>query len=159
MEIGTKIRKIRELKGLSQENVAEELGMSATGYGKIERNEVSVNIDRLMEISKVFGVEIEQIIGFDDTIAFNNFNNKVEWQVAHYSMPVEMKKLYDDKVTLLEDKIEYLMKELERYKKQGGKKGLSDDELVEKYGDNPVEASLEKLITLNKENKRKRKNL
>ncbi len=39
MEIGTKIRKIRELKGFSQENIAHDLEMSITGYGKIERNE------------------------------------------------------------------------------------------------------------------------
>ena len=42
MEIGTKIRKVREIKGLSQENLADELGMSVTGYGKIERNEVGI---------------------------------------------------------------------------------------------------------------------
>lgn len=160
MEIGTKIRKVRELKGLSQENVAEELGMSITGYGKIERNEVSVNVDRLMEISKVFGVEIEQIIGFDDNIAFNNFNNQIEWQVAHYSMPVEMKKLYDDKVSLLEDKIKYLMDEVERYKRHARitdkRAGLSDDELIEKYGDKPTDNSIDELVTLSQDLKRKR---
>ena len=79
MEIGTKIRKIRELKGFSQENMAEELGMSVTGYGKIERNEVSVNVDKLLKIAEIFQIGIEQIIGFDDNIAFNNFNNTVEW--------------------------------------------------------------------------------
>lgn len=112
MEIGTKIRKIRELKGFSQENIADELGMSLTGYGKIERNEVSVNVDKLMQISEALGVSVENIIGFDDNVAFNNFNNKVEWQVGHYVMPIEMKKLYDDKIRLLEEKIEYLQEQL-----------------------------------------------
>lgn len=108
MEIGTKIRKIREIKGFSQENVAEELGMSVTGYGKIERNEVSVNFDKLAQISKVLEVEIETIIGFDDKIAFNNFNNKVEQQIGNYNMPLEMKKLYEYNIKLLEEKIQWL---------------------------------------------------
>lgn len=112
MEIGTKIRKIRELKGFSQENVAEELGMSVTGYGKIERNEVSVNVDKLLKIAEVFQIGVEQIIGFDDNIAFNNFSNTVEWQVGHYVMPVEMKKLYEDKIVLLEEKIHFLQEQL-----------------------------------------------
>lgn len=108
MKIGSKIRKVRELRGLSQENLADELGMSSTGYGKIERDEVSVSFDRLQQISKVLGVDIENIIGFDENIAFNNFHSTIEWQVGNYSMPVEMKKLYEDKITLLEDKVKYL---------------------------------------------------
>lgn len=135
MEIGTKIRKVRELKGLSQENLAEELGMSVTGYGKIERNEVSVNVERLQQIATILKVGVEQIIGFDDNIAFNNFNSTVEWQVGHYVMPVEMKKLYDDKISLLEDKIKYLTEEISRLKKENKKEPLSDEELVAKYGD------------------------
>lgn len=108
MEIGTKIRKIREIKGFSQENVAEELGMSVTGYGKIERNEVSLNFDKLAKISEVLKVEIETIIGFDDKVAFNNFNNKVEQQIGYNNIPAEMKKLYEDKILLLEEKIKWL---------------------------------------------------
>ncbi len=42
MQIGDKIRKVRELKGLKQEAVADKLDMSATAYGNIERNESSL---------------------------------------------------------------------------------------------------------------------
>lgn len=113
--IGTKIRRVRELKGLSQENMADELGMSATGYGKIERNEVAVSVERLLRIAQVLGVGAEQILSFGDNVAsFNNFNSKVEWQIAHYMMPIEMKKLYEDKIKLLEEKIEWLEKQLKQ---------------------------------------------
>ncbi len=114
MEIGTRIRKVRELKGLSQENISEELGMSITGYGKIERNEVSINFDRLTKISEILGVELENIIGFDENVAFNNFNSKIDQQIGRYIMPIEMKKLYEENIKLLKDKIEYLEKELNR---------------------------------------------
>lgn len=154
MEIGTKIRKVRELKGLSQENVAEELGMSVTGYGKIERNEVSVNVDKLTKLAEIFGVSIEQIIGFDDNIAFNNFNSTVEWQVGHYTMPIEMKKLYDDKIALLEDKIKYQEEEINRLKSENMKKpkskGLSDEELIKKHGDSQSKTFKKNMELINK---------
>ena len=40
MKINEKIRQLRKQHQLSQENMADKLGMSVTGYGKIERGEV-----------------------------------------------------------------------------------------------------------------------
>ncbi len=116
MKIGQKIRKIREIKGFSQENLAFELGMSVTGYGKIERDEVSVNFDKLEKISSVLGVNPETIIGFDENVAFNNFNSKIENQIGHYEMPKEMKELYEENIKLLKEKIELLESEIKRLK-------------------------------------------
>ena len=86
--------------------------MSITGYGKIERDEVSVNIDRLQKISQVLGVGIETIIGFDENVAFNNFNSKIEQQIGRYDMPIEMKKLYEENIELLKEKISFLESEI-----------------------------------------------
>ena len=61
--IGEKIRKIRELKGLKQENIAKELGMSLGGYGKIERGESSISIERLQKIGQLSSA-IDLIIKF-----------------------------------------------------------------------------------------------
>lgn len=110
MEIGDKIRKIRELKGLSQENVAAELEMSVTGYGKIERGEVNLSYDKLIKIAQIFKVEVEQLISFDEKVVFNYMNNKIEQQISQNFMPVELKQLYEDKIKLLEEKVEYLQK-------------------------------------------------
>jgi transcriptional regulator with XRE-family HTH domain len=108
MEIGTKIRQIRELKGLSQEKMANELGLSLTGYSKIERNELSLNYEKLLKISEILKVNIENLIGFEKKIAFNNFNNTVEQQIGAYNCPIELQQLYEDKIKLLEDKIKLL---------------------------------------------------
>jgi transcriptional regulator with XRE-family HTH domain len=112
--IGTKIRQIRDLKGLNQENMANELGISLTGYGKIERNEVSVNYDRLLQISSILGVKVESIIGFDKNVALNNFNNTVEKQIGTYNLPIELKQLYEDKIKLLEEKVKLLEEKIKR---------------------------------------------
>jgi transcriptional regulator with XRE-family HTH domain len=112
MEIGTKIKQIRELKGLSQENIAKELGLTVTGYGKIERNEISLNSEILLRISEFLDVKLENLIGFDKNVAFNNFNNTVEQQIGTNNFPAELKQLYEDKIKLLEEKIKLLEEKL-----------------------------------------------
>ncbi|MFN5295438.1 MAG: helix-turn-helix domain-containing protein [Flavobacteriales bacterium] len=54
--IGERIRKFRALSGLSQENVAEELGMSTANYGKIERGEITISVNHLFAIAAVFHI-------------------------------------------------------------------------------------------------------
>jgi transcriptional regulator with XRE-family HTH domain len=65
MSLGNTIRKIREKQHLKQEEVAKRLNMSITGYGKIERDEVSVNQTRLEEIAKAFGISAIEILAED----------------------------------------------------------------------------------------------
>jgi transcriptional regulator with XRE-family HTH domain len=75
MKIGQNIRRIREIKHLQQEAVAEALGMSVTAYGNIERGHADVNFSRLGEIAKALGVTEEDIVTFGSTVYNNTFNN------------------------------------------------------------------------------------
>jgi transcriptional regulator with XRE-family HTH domain len=75
MTIGDKIRKVREIKGLKQENIATALGMSVTAYGNLERGETAVTVARLEEIAKVLEVDAMDIMGFSDHIVNQHFNN------------------------------------------------------------------------------------
>ena len=74
MRINEKIRQLREQHQLSQENMADKLGMSVTGYGKIERGEVRSNLSRLEQISEVFDMDICELLSFGeiDKVYFNN---------------------------------------------------------------------------------------
>ncbi|MFM2195393.1 MAG: Helix-turn-helix domain, partial [Bacteroidota bacterium] len=38
--VGQRIRMFRAMRGLSQDNVADELGMTTGNYGKMERGEI-----------------------------------------------------------------------------------------------------------------------
>jgi transcriptional regulator with XRE-family HTH domain len=66
------IKKIRELKNLTREFVAGELGMSTSGYGKIERGEVDLNVSKLFEIAKILDVPVSFIFKFDVDTLFND---------------------------------------------------------------------------------------
>ena len=53
MELHEKIKTMRELKQWSQESMAEKLGMSATGYAKIEQGKTRLSVDRLEKIAEI----------------------------------------------------------------------------------------------------------
>ena len=74
MKINEKICQLREQHQLSQENMADKLGMSVTGYAKIERGEVRSNLPRLEQISEVFDMDICELLSYgeNEKVYFNN---------------------------------------------------------------------------------------
>ncbi|MEY4710453.1 MAG: hypothetical protein RIS28_1585 [Bacteroidota bacterium] len=46
MSVHLNIKKIRELKGIARNDMASMLGITLNGYGKIERGEVDISINR-----------------------------------------------------------------------------------------------------------------
>lgn len=52
-ELMAKIRQLRELKGYSQEAVANDLGITPRAYSKLERGDTQLTVTRLFEISKI----------------------------------------------------------------------------------------------------------
>ena len=62
MNINEKIRKIRETKAWSQEQMAEKLNMSLNGYAKIERGETKLYLDKLEQIAQILDIDIVELI-------------------------------------------------------------------------------------------------
>lgn len=60
-EIGEKIKKIRETKKMTQEEVAQKVGISANYYAKIERGIIGTAPEKLYMIFKALGVEASDI--------------------------------------------------------------------------------------------------
>jgi transcriptional regulator with XRE-family HTH domain len=69
--IAEKIRKLREIKGYKQETMAKRMGLTTNGYGKIERGESSITLDRLEQIAQVLEVSTLDILQFDDNFVYN----------------------------------------------------------------------------------------
>lgn len=60
--LGAALRALRKEKGLSQEALAEAVGMDRSYLGAIERGENIVSLVALIEIGKVFETSIERIM-------------------------------------------------------------------------------------------------
>jgi len=67
--VGEKIRGIRILKGLSQENLAMMLDLSLPAYADIERGKKDVTIKRLEQIAEKLGVSLQDILSFGDRVS------------------------------------------------------------------------------------------
>ena len=65
MSVNEKIRKFREAKDWSQEQMAEKLNMSLNGYAKIERGESKIYLDKLEQIAQVFDIDIVELMQSD----------------------------------------------------------------------------------------------
>lgn len=75
--IGDNIKKFRELKNITREQLAADLKMSLSNYSKIERGEIDLTISRIQEIATILEVDIAQVLNFDATQIFNVSNNNL----------------------------------------------------------------------------------
>jgi len=66
MNIGDKLRKIREAKDYSQEYLATKLKITQPSYARIENGCTRLSTDRLEKIAEVLGISPELILNFED---------------------------------------------------------------------------------------------
>jgi transcriptional regulator with XRE-family HTH domain len=72
-ELGENIRKIRELKGFSQQNLADEITMDQKTISRIEKGDLSPKFDTLVAIAKALSVNLSQLLSFNENMIFNNY--------------------------------------------------------------------------------------
>ena len=116
-KLGTKIKRIRELRNFSQEYVAEKIGMSQSNYARMENNEVAITNEKLEKIAEALNTSDFVIKNFDENIIFNisqgdNSAAGLNCSVHNYQISPEIKSLYEDKIKLLEEKISFLEEKL-----------------------------------------------
>lgn len=73
------IKKFRELKNISRQQMADDLDLSLSGYAKLERGEIDVTLSRINQIAELLKVDASQLLNFDTSQIFNlNHNNLVQ---------------------------------------------------------------------------------
>ncbi|SDF59109.1 helix-turn-helix domain-containing protein [Cellulophaga baltica] len=120
--IGRKISRIRELRGMKQETLAEELGISQQAVSKIEQSE-KIEEEKLEQIANVLGVPPEAIKNYSDEAVFNIMGNTYHDNASSLNYactfnPIdklvevyeENKKLYERLLKSEQEKIAYLEK-------------------------------------------------
>lgn len=117
MHIGQKIKKLRELKNLTQTHVAEKLGVSQSAYSKMELGESEVTYGRLEKISEVLEMKPEEVISFNESMVFNVMHNQNGGNVfgdINNTISDTERQLYQDQINLLKEEVAYLKKMLEK---------------------------------------------
>ena len=67
MTMGKKIRALREKEGLTQEQLAEKLGVSPQAVSKWENDQSCPDISILPELAKILGVSTDELLGKEET--------------------------------------------------------------------------------------------
>lgn len=103
-----KLKQIRELKNLSQEYIATQLGLSVRAYSKIETGETQLTINRLNEISNIMGVDPIEVLGFDEKQVFNNCKQEGNIGINHINLPEKLVQQYEETIQSLKEQVSLL---------------------------------------------------
>jgi transcriptional regulator with XRE-family HTH domain len=66
--VGKNIKKIREEKGLKQQNIADLISMHRSNYSRVETGDRDLSIEAINKIAKYFNMTIDQLVNFDGEI-------------------------------------------------------------------------------------------
>ncbi len=114
--IGKRIRKYREEKGISQEELAEKLHISRSTYQRIENGETNSWVSHIENICTSLDVNMEDIlkpeegytqINKENTANENSSNNMIQNQTNNYSTPEKLVEQYEERIKELKDQLEY----------------------------------------------------
>jgi transcriptional regulator with XRE-family HTH domain len=122
MKIGDKIKRIRDIKGLKQEDIAALLKITPQAYSKVERNETKLDTDRLEEIAKIFNMTVDEIQQFDDKNLFVNnlqeckesitINNITNHYNSDQTIIDSLLQQHKEMIASLKDEIQFLRSQL-----------------------------------------------
>ncbi|HUH50562.1 MAG TPA: helix-turn-helix transcriptional regulator [Flavobacterium sp.] len=117
--LGNKIRKIRTLKGYSQEYISDKLKISQSAYSDIETNKSKLDIIRIKQIANVLEVDFSDLIFFDDNqIFYTSFTEKSkDWLIPEKVILESFERErqnYKEIISHLKEEISFLRNEIQK---------------------------------------------
>ena len=82
MELSEKILQLRKALGLSQEQLAEQVGVSRQSISKWETGQSTPELEKVVELSRIFGISTDELLGNlsqkqEDSSPVNHVNDYV----------------------------------------------------------------------------------
>jgi len=114
MSVHEKIRLIRESKGLTQEQIAEQLNMSVNGYGDIERGVSDIKLSKLQKVSELLDIKLSELFELNEkgilNIAYKK--NTTNWYIGTSATELEKQLIISEaqskEITYLKEIIELM---------------------------------------------------
>ena len=115
LNIGHKIKKVRELKNLTQQHMANSIGISQGAYSRMELGETEITYSKLEKISEELDLKPEDIIAFNESVVFNVMNNQTGngLVINNSQLSDGEKNLYEQQILLLKEENTHLKKVIE----------------------------------------------
>lgn len=86
--VNKRVRELRQSRGLSQTELAAQLGVSKQCISNWENDNIQPSIDMLIAISRFFMVSTDYLLGLDDK-KYIEVSMLTENQIAHLQMIIE----------------------------------------------------------------------
>ncbi len=119
-EIKQNIKNLRELKGFTQEQMAENIGMKTRNYIDLE-NDIAkdIPVTHLNNIAQVLEMSLASLIGFDEKVVFNDCKAEGTYAAncVHYTIH-ETSKLYEKTLSEKDARITDLQKQIASFERQ-----------------------------------------
>ncbi len=109
MQVYEKIGLMRKMKGWSQEDMADRLGMSVNGYAKIERGETDVQISRLQQISELLEASLLDLLNTSQNIHITSC-----WSYKGHFQPLSVNVQESNDTLLIQQEVDHLKQLLEQ---------------------------------------------
>ena len=112
-----KITQLRNRKGFTYENMADELELTTAAYRKIETGETKLSVERLFRISNILEASISEFLEFDQNhFVQNNYSSEsvISQRIENYYQ--DNKEITEQLIKAKDDLIDVLKKERQAVK-------------------------------------------
>lgn len=117
IQIGSKIRRLRENKGFSQEEMAERLQISRSAYSRIESGETNSWVNHIEKLCENLDIKPEDFfINSDNNININQDNASAVQTNTHHDTHITINQLSEKVIELYEERIKELKEQVEFWK-------------------------------------------
>lgn len=106
--VGARIKKFREERGIKQEYIANEMGVTQSSYGRLEKDDRRLTVEKIMKISEILNVSVSILFGEKaSNIIHENKGDNAQAQIG--SLILQDK----EHINSLKEEISFLRKLLE----------------------------------------------
>jgi len=107
LNLGSKIKMLREMRGISQEAVAFDIGLSQQAFQQIEAGKTKIDLDRADSIARSLSIDLESLLAFQPVIAFTKSNQISDYNNTNFQNENLLNSL-NSQITMMRENMEYL---------------------------------------------------
>nr|WP_321221610.1 helix-turn-helix domain-containing protein [uncultured Psychroserpens sp.] len=110
--IGDRIKRVREIKGYSQEYLADSLNISQSAYSDLENNKTKLGLNRLQKIADALDTDIIEFMSSNITFSDNQKGGVANNAYVINQLSNQLKEQYEIRLKEKGDIIEMLKSQL-----------------------------------------------
>jgi transcriptional regulator with XRE-family HTH domain len=112
-QVLNKIKQERKLKGYSIEYMADQLNMSVSGYGKIEKSAIKLSLEKIIEIQQILQISLIDLFELkaDNVYTQTLHDNAVGYQQIEH-LYQENKEVIAKLINAYKDEVSFLRSKL-----------------------------------------------